>query len=66
MSKRRLNSSQHHGTKGYAVFKWPHRTLRQTWDVWHNGICIAEFPTHAEAITYAQEHAKIEALKEPS
>lgn len=24
------------------------------------------FATHAEAITYAQEHAKTEALKEPS
>ena len=34
----------------------PHDTNRE----------VETFATHAEAITYAQEHAKTQALKEPS
>lgn len=57
----RVHSSPAYATNRYHIHKWG-----KTWDVWQGQKCIKECATPAEAFAYAQEHAKTEALKEPS
>lgn len=57
-----IKSAEHVGTGRLAVFR-PENGL---WYVARGALILRDFMTHAEAITYAQEHAKTEALKEPS
>lgn len=63
MSKTPLIKSAEHVRAGrLAVFR-PGNGL---WYVARGALILDDFTTHAEAITFAQEQAKTEALKEPS